>query len=138
MPARTNVFEGRFRIPKVQKDYEVLRVVVSGVSGRHAQFRKPPEHLQASPVNTTHFWMILAYMLALAAVGVKSRRKVESQEDFAVAGRGTGRICSFRHPAGHLGGDGQHLRQCREKHTESAWRLLFFRLHRYAAWRSCI
>ena len=26
---RTNVFEGRFRIPKVQKDYEVLRVVVS-------------------------------------------------------------------------------------------------------------
>ena len=32
-------------------------------------------------------WTILAYMLALAVVGVRSRRKVESQEDFSVAGR---------------------------------------------------
>ena len=32
-------------------------------------------------------WTILAYMLALAGVGVRSRRKVESQEDFSVAGR---------------------------------------------------
>ena len=46
-------------------------------------------------MNTTHFWMILAYMLALAAVGVKSRRKVESQEDFAVAGRELGAFVLF-------------------------------------------
>ena len=38
-------------------------------------------------MSTIYLWTILAYMLALAVVGVRSRRKVESQEDFSVAGR---------------------------------------------------
>ena len=35
---RPNVFDGHFRVPKVQKDYEVLRVVVSASQAETPNF----------------------------------------------------------------------------------------------------
>ena len=35
---RTSVFDGHFRMPPVQKDYEVLRVVVSASQGETPNF----------------------------------------------------------------------------------------------------
>ena len=37
--------------------------------------------------SSTYFWVILAYLLALVGVGLRTSRKVSTQEDFSVAGR---------------------------------------------------
>ena len=37
--------------------------------------------------SSAYFWVILAYLLALVGVGLRTSRKVSTQEDFSVAGR---------------------------------------------------
>ncbi len=36
--------------------------------------------------SSAYFWVILAYLLALVGVGLRTSRKVSTQEDFSVAG----------------------------------------------------